>query len=349
MVTLTLNGKEVQFDGDPSMPLLWFIRDVEGLTGTKFGCGVAQCGACTVHVNGEPRRSCVTPVGTLDGAEVTTIEGAAGQGQPRRCRPRGSPSTCRSAATASRARSCRPSVCCRMNPKPTRRRHRSRHDRQHLPLLHLSPHPRRHPRCSQPVGGLSHGTSAIAANRRQFLQGSTAQAWSIGFHVPGAKRAAAAPGGDRVRAERLHAHRARQHRHGDLQAHRVRPGAVHRHRHHPRRRARRRLGADAVESAPADAKQVHQHRLRPVQGTGGSTAMANSWDQLRTAGAEARARLIAAAAEQWGVDAGPDHHREGRRQRAGRQVGDVRRARRRSRSRSSCQGPFKPKEPTPGS
>jgi isoquinoline 1-oxidoreductase alpha subunit len=75
MVTLTLNGKEVQFDGDPSMPLLWFIRDVEGLTGTKFGCGVAQCGACTVHVNSEPRRSCVTPVGTLDGAEVTTIEG----------------------------------------------------------------------------------------------------------------------------------------------------------------------------------------------------------------------------------------------------------------------------------
>lgn len=75
MVTLTLNGKEVQFDGDPSMPLLWFIRDVEGLTGTKFGCGIAQCGACTVHVNGEPRRSCVTPVATLDGAEVVTIEG----------------------------------------------------------------------------------------------------------------------------------------------------------------------------------------------------------------------------------------------------------------------------------
>jgi isoquinoline 1-oxidoreductase alpha subunit len=76
MVTLTLNGQEVKFDGDPSMPLLWFIRDVEGLTGTKFGCGVAQCGACTVHVNSEPRRSCVTPVGTLDGAEVTTIEGS---------------------------------------------------------------------------------------------------------------------------------------------------------------------------------------------------------------------------------------------------------------------------------
>jgi isoquinoline 1-oxidoreductase alpha subunit len=79
MITLTLNGSEVRYDGDPSMPLLWFLRDVQGLTGTKFGCGVAQCGACTVHVDNEPRRSCVTPVGTLDGAEVTTIEGANGK------------------------------------------------------------------------------------------------------------------------------------------------------------------------------------------------------------------------------------------------------------------------------
>jgi isoquinoline 1-oxidoreductase alpha subunit len=77
MITLTVNGNEVRFDGDPSMPLLWFLRDVQGLTGTKFGCGVAQCGACTVHVNSEPRRSCVTPIETLEGAEVVTIEGAA--------------------------------------------------------------------------------------------------------------------------------------------------------------------------------------------------------------------------------------------------------------------------------
>jgi isoquinoline 1-oxidoreductase subunit alpha len=77
MITLTLNGNAVRYGGDPSMPLLWFLRDVQGLTGTKFGCGVAQCGACTVHVNSEPRRSCVTPVGTLDGSEVTTIEGAS--------------------------------------------------------------------------------------------------------------------------------------------------------------------------------------------------------------------------------------------------------------------------------
>jgi isoquinoline 1-oxidoreductase subunit alpha len=75
MTKLKVNGQAVEFDGDPSMPLLWFLRDVQGLTGTKFGCGVAQCGACTVHVDSQPRRACVTPIGTLDGAEVTTIEG----------------------------------------------------------------------------------------------------------------------------------------------------------------------------------------------------------------------------------------------------------------------------------
>jgi isoquinoline 1-oxidoreductase alpha subunit len=79
MITLKVNGEAVQFDGDASMPLLWFLRDVQDLTGTKFGCGVAQCGACTVHVDSQPRRACVTPIGTLQGAEVTTIEGADGK------------------------------------------------------------------------------------------------------------------------------------------------------------------------------------------------------------------------------------------------------------------------------
>lgn len=78
MVSFTVNGETLQFDGDPSLPLLWFLRDERGLTGTKFGCGIAQCGACTVHVDGETRRSCVTPVGNLEGAEVTTIEGLSG-------------------------------------------------------------------------------------------------------------------------------------------------------------------------------------------------------------------------------------------------------------------------------
>lgn len=72
---LTVNGKAYTIDVDPEMPLLWAIRDVVGLKGTKFGCGMAQCGACTVHLNGSPIRSCSTPVSVIKGQKITTIEG----------------------------------------------------------------------------------------------------------------------------------------------------------------------------------------------------------------------------------------------------------------------------------
>jgi isoquinoline 1-oxidoreductase alpha subunit len=81
MVRLNVNGAEREVDADPEMPLLWALRDVLGLTGTKFGCGMAQCGACTVHVDGEARRSCVSPIGTLAGRKITTIEGLSPDGQ----------------------------------------------------------------------------------------------------------------------------------------------------------------------------------------------------------------------------------------------------------------------------
>ena len=75
MITLTVNGSQYQVDLEPDTPLLWALRDAVGLTGTKFGCGIAQCGACTVHVNGAAMRSCSVPVSTVEGAEITTIEG----------------------------------------------------------------------------------------------------------------------------------------------------------------------------------------------------------------------------------------------------------------------------------
>src|SRR6267378_6819300 len=74
-VSFTLNGKPTTLDVDPNMPLLWAIREVVGLTGTKFGCGMAQCGACTVHIDGQATRSCVTPVSAVEGQQITTIEG----------------------------------------------------------------------------------------------------------------------------------------------------------------------------------------------------------------------------------------------------------------------------------
>src|ERR1700723_3612882 len=74
-VTFTLNGKPQTVDVSPQMPLLWVLRDSLGMTGTKFGCGMALCGCCTVHLNGQPIRSCVTPISTVAGKSVTTIEG----------------------------------------------------------------------------------------------------------------------------------------------------------------------------------------------------------------------------------------------------------------------------------
>ncbi|HXW07378.1 MAG TPA: (2Fe-2S)-binding protein [Vicinamibacterales bacterium] len=81
MITLTINGERRTFDGDPATPLLWVLRDRLELTGTKYGCGMGLCGACTVHVGGEATRSCVTPMSALEGKAVTTIEGLAAPGR----------------------------------------------------------------------------------------------------------------------------------------------------------------------------------------------------------------------------------------------------------------------------
>ncbi len=77
MIRFKVNGEEKTFEGDPDMPLLWYLRDVLGLTGTKYGCGMSLCGACTVHQNGLAIRSCTTALKEVSGAEITTIEGIA--------------------------------------------------------------------------------------------------------------------------------------------------------------------------------------------------------------------------------------------------------------------------------
>jgi isoquinoline 1-oxidoreductase subunit alpha len=81
MITFRINGRAVSVDIEGDTPLLWVIRDVIGLTGTKFGCGIGMCGACTVHVGGRPTRSCITAVGNVTNAEITTIEGLDPNGQ----------------------------------------------------------------------------------------------------------------------------------------------------------------------------------------------------------------------------------------------------------------------------
>ena len=104
MARLTINGKSIEVNVNPSTPLLWAIREQVGLTGTKYGCGIAQCGSCTVHVDGAAVRSCMMPVAAAEGKQITTIEGLASRRRPAQgAEGLGRPSRCRSAATARRA------------------------------------------------------------------------------------------------------------------------------------------------------------------------------------------------------------------------------------------------------
>jgi len=80
MITLQINGKNISLDADPEMPLLWAIRDLLGLTGTKYSCGLGLCGACTVHVDGRPQRACITPLSSVTDKKITTIEGLSENG-----------------------------------------------------------------------------------------------------------------------------------------------------------------------------------------------------------------------------------------------------------------------------
>ena len=143
MLTLHINGQTQTFDGDPSMPLLWYLRDELGLTGTKFGCGVAACGACTVHLDGEAVRSCQTPMSDASGKSVTTIEGLEPDGNhPVQKR------LARAQRAAMRLLPGRADHAGRRAAETDAashgRGHRRRDVRQHLPLRHLSAHSRRH-------------------------------------------------------------------------------------------------------------------------------------------------------------------------------------------------------------
>jgi isoquinoline 1-oxidoreductase alpha subunit len=82
MISFRVNGQAVHYDGEPDTPLLWALRDDLQLTGTKYGCGIGNCGSCTVHIDGKARRSCITPVSSLAGKSVVTIEGLAGANEP---------------------------------------------------------------------------------------------------------------------------------------------------------------------------------------------------------------------------------------------------------------------------
>ncbi len=139
-IALNVNGERHEVDVPPEMPLLWVLRDVIGLTGTKYGCGVAACGACTVHVDGEAIRSCVTAVGDVAGS-VTTIEGLDPEGNHpvQRAWRDGNVPQC---GFCQPGQIMQAAALLAGEPAPGRRRDRRGHGRQHLSLRLLPAHPR---------------------------------------------------------------------------------------------------------------------------------------------------------------------------------------------------------------
>jgi len=117
MVNFMLNGEVVSAVSDADTPLLWVLREELKLRGTKFGCGIAQCGACTVHIDGNPMRSCVTPVSAVDGRSVTTIEGLATP-VGEALKTAWTEAQCRNVGTASPVKLCRLLVCSSVTRAP---------------------------------------------------------------------------------------------------------------------------------------------------------------------------------------------------------------------------------------
>ena len=150
MIPIIVNGKGHQVDVDSDTPLLWVLRENLSLTGTKFGCGIAQCGACTVHLDGQPIRSCITQIGSVKGKKITTIEGLSPDGnhplqkawiaeEVRQC------GYCQSGQIMSAA------ACWQQSQAQSES---TRRCQEHLPLRHVPAHPARHsPRAGSGQGG----------------------------------------------------------------------------------------------------------------------------------------------------------------------------------------------------
>ena len=148
MAALTINGKAYQADVDPRTPLLWVIRDTLGLTGTKYGCGIAQCGCCTVHISGVATRSCSVPVSYAQGKQITTIEGLAVDGKLSKVQQAWLDHEVPQCGYCQSGMIMAVAALLKDKSAADGRRHRRR-DHQHLPLRHLCAGPRGDPRRGQ--------------------------------------------------------------------------------------------------------------------------------------------------------------------------------------------------------
>ena len=329
-ITIKVNGTQHSVDVDGDTPLLWVLRDTLGLTGTKFGCGVAQCGACTVFLDGKPLRSCALPVSALGDGEITTIEGVAGreaEAVQTAWVARDVPQCgyCQSGQVMS-------AIALLRGEAADRPRHRSRDERQHLPLRHLRAHPRRHQRRRAHAGGLSHDISTTQLTRRAAAQG----------HGRPRHRPPSAVGCRAGAVRRRAGFHARNRRAGFAPNAFVRIGTddtvtvLIKHIEFGQgpftglaTLVAEELDADwskvRAEHAPSNP-ELYKNLAFGVQGTGGSTAIANSYEQMRKAGATARAMLVQAAAQAWRVPAGEITVERGVLRHADRAAGSLRRS-----------------------
>ncbi len=147
MARITVNGRLHDVDVDPDTPLLWVLRDTLGMGGTKYGCGIAQCGACTVHLDGVATRSCALPVGAVEGKAITTIEGLAPNGVLHRVQQAWVDHDVPQCGYCQSGMIMAVAALLENDAEPDRRRDR-RGDHQYLPLRHVSTHPR-----GDPCGG----------------------------------------------------------------------------------------------------------------------------------------------------------------------------------------------------
>ena len=144
MTKLNINGKQYDVAAPADTPLLWVLRDELGLTGTKFGCGMALCGACTIHIDGQPGRACVTPISSLAGKKVVTIEAIGADKVGKAVQAAWTDLGVPQCGYCQAGQIMSATALLEAEAQAHGRRYRRGHERQHLPLRNLRPHPRRH-------------------------------------------------------------------------------------------------------------------------------------------------------------------------------------------------------------
>ena len=266
MAALNVNGKTHEVNADPNTPLLWVLREQLGMTGTKYGCGIAQCGACTVHVDGVAMRSCSVPLSLAAGKQITTIEGLAQNGVLHKVQKAWVDHDVPQCGYCQSGMIMAVVDLLKNKPKPTDA-DINRGDHQHLPVRHLPAGARSDSRRGERVREGPHMNYVPKMNRRSFIVTAAAAGGglALGLELPFGAADRGRAGRSDARARRLGGDQARRHRRRPRRA--LGDGPRHAHRPLParRRRARLQLGQGHLgisDPGPERRPQARMGRLR---------------------------------------------------------------------------------------